>query len=40
MSSLSPVLDRLDADLDKSLARLFDLIRIKSISAATAYKAD
>ncbi|MBX3553318.1 MAG: M20/M25/M40 family metallo-hydrolase, partial [Pseudolabrys sp.] len=40
MSRISPVLDRLDADLDKSLARLFDLIRIKSISTDPAYKAD
>jgi acetylornithine deacetylase/succinyl-diaminopimelate desuccinylase-like protein len=34
---LSPVLDRLDADLDKSLDRLFDLLRIKSISTDPAY---
>lgn len=35
--SLSPVLERLDADLDKSLARLFDFVRIKSISTDPAY---
>ena len=34
---LSSVLDRLDADLDKSLERLFDLLRIKSISTDPAY---
>lgn len=34
---LAPVLDRLDADLDKSLARLFDFVRIKSISTDPAY---
>ena len=34
---LSFVLDRLDADLDKSLERLFDLLRIKSISTDPAY---
>ncbi len=38
--SLSPVLDRLDADLDKSLARLFDFVRIKSISTDPAYAGD
>ena len=30
---LQPVLDRIDADFDNSLARLFALLRIKSISA-------
>ena len=34
---LAPVLDRLDADLDKSLARLFDFVRIRSISTDPAY---
>jgi acetylornithine deacetylase/succinyl-diaminopimelate desuccinylase-like protein len=37
MSALAPVLDRLDADLDASLERLFSLIRIKSISTDPAY---
>ena len=32
-SSLPAVLDRIDADFDKSLERLFALLRIKSISA-------
>jgi acetylornithine deacetylase/succinyl-diaminopimelate desuccinylase-like protein len=40
MSAISPVLDRLDKDLDKSLDRLFDLVRIKSISTDPAYAAD
>jgi acetylornithine deacetylase/succinyl-diaminopimelate desuccinylase-like protein len=34
---LAPVLDRLDADLDKSLSRLFDFVRIRSISTDPAY---
>ena len=34
---LAPVLDRLDADLDKSLARLFEFVRIRSISTDPAY---
>ena len=34
---LAPVLDRLDADLDESLARLFDFVRIRSISTDPAY---
>jgi acetylornithine deacetylase/succinyl-diaminopimelate desuccinylase-like protein len=34
------VLARIDADLDLSLARLFDLIRIPSISTDPAYKGD
>ncbi len=34
---LAPVLDRLDADLDKSPARLFDFVRIRSISTDPAY---
>ncbi|KAB2956354.1 MAG: M20/M25/M40 family metallo-hydrolase [Rhizobiaceae bacterium] len=37
---LAPVLDRLDADLDKSLARLFDFVRIRSISTDPAYADD
>lgn len=40
MSAVSPVLDRLDQDLDRSLARLFDLLRIKSISTDPAFAAD
>lgn len=40
MSTLAPVLDRLDDNLDKSLARLFDFVRIKSISTDPAYAAD
>lgn len=35
---LSAVLDRIDADLDKSLERLFEFIRIPSISTDPAYK--
>ncbi len=38
--SLDTVLAHLDANLDKSLERLFDLLRIKSISTDPAYKAD
>lgn len=38
--SLTPVLDRLDASLDDSLARLFELLRLKSISTDPAFKAD
>ena len=37
---LPAVLDRIDADLDKSLERLFELIRIPSISTDPAYKDD
>ncbi len=37
---LAPVLDRLDADLDKSLARLFDFVRIRSISTDPAFAGD
>ncbi len=40
MSALAPVLDRLDADLDASLDRLFSLLRIKSISTDPAFRAD
>ncbi len=38
--SLDKVLSHLDANLDQSLDRLFDLLRIKSISTDPAYKAD
>jgi len=37
---LQPVLDRIDADFDHSLERLFALLRIKSISADPAFAAD
>ena len=37
---LQPVLDRIDADFDNSLARLFALLRIKSISADPAFAGD
>jgi acetylornithine deacetylase/succinyl-diaminopimelate desuccinylase-like protein len=36
--ALPAVLDRIDADLDKSLDRLFDFLKIKSISTDPAYK--
>ena len=36
--ALPAVLDRIDADLDKSINRLFDLVRIPSISTDSAYK--
>ena len=36
--ALSAVLDKIDADLDSSLARLFDFLRIQSISTDPAYK--
>jgi acetylornithine deacetylase/succinyl-diaminopimelate desuccinylase-like protein len=39
-SQLQKVLDRIDADFDKSLERLFALLRIKSISADQAFSAD
>ncbi len=39
-SSLPAVLDRIDADFDKSLERLFSLLRIKSISADPAFAGD
>src|SRR6195952_2409698 len=39
-SQLQPVLDRIDADFDNSLERLFSLLRIKSISADPAFAAD
>src|ERR1700675_3370462 len=37
---LQPVLDRIDADFDNSLERLFSLLRIKSISADPAFAGD
>jgi acetylornithine deacetylase/succinyl-diaminopimelate desuccinylase-like protein len=37
---LPAVLDRIDADLDQSLKRLFDFLRIKSISTDPAYRGD
>ncbi|MCC4246174.1 dipeptidase [Stappia indica] len=40
MSDLDRVLSRIDADFDSSLARLFDLVRIKSISTDPAFKSD
>ena len=40
MAGLNDVLARIDADLGASLERLFALLRIKSISADPAYKAD
>src|SRR3978361_1475032 len=39
-SQLQPVLDRIDADFDNSLERLFALLRIKSISADPAFARD
>jgi acetylornithine deacetylase/succinyl-diaminopimelate desuccinylase-like protein len=36
--ALPAVLDRIDADLDKSLDRLFEFVRIPSISTDSAYK--
>jgi acetylornithine deacetylase/succinyl-diaminopimelate desuccinylase-like protein len=39
MSHLDAVLARIDADLDRSLDRLFDLLRIPSISTDSAYAA-
>ncbi len=38
--SLDPVLDRIDSDLDAAIERLFDLLRIPSISTDPAFKAD
>jgi len=38
--SLDPTLARIDADLDQSLARLFDLVRIPSISTDPAFAKD
>ena len=37
-NALPAVLERIDADLDNSLDRLFDLVRIPSISTDSAYK--
>jgi acetylornithine deacetylase/succinyl-diaminopimelate desuccinylase-like protein len=39
-SQLQSVLDRIDADFDNALQRLFALLRIKSISADSAFAAD
>lgn len=39
-AQLQPVLDRIDADFDHSLERLFALLRIKSISADPAFAGD
>ena len=40
MSALAPVLDRIDADLESSLERLFSLLRIPSISTDPAFAKD
>src|SRR3954447_10324043 len=40
MSDLQPVLDAADQELDHSLSRLFEFLRIPSISADTAYDGD
>jgi len=40
MPDIAPVLDRLDADLDASLERLFALMRTRSISTDPAYAAE
>jgi acetylornithine deacetylase/succinyl-diaminopimelate desuccinylase-like protein len=40
MSALEPVLNTLDNNLDKSLERLFDLLKIKSISTDPAFKSE
>ncbi|MEZ5812678.1 MAG: M20/M25/M40 family metallo-hydrolase [Rhizobiaceae bacterium] len=40
MSKLEPVLDAIDANLDASLKRLFELLRIRSISTDPAYAAE
>ena len=37
--ALPAVLQKIDADLDQSLGRLFDFLRIQSISTDPAYKA-
>ncbi len=39
-AKLQPVLDHIDADFDNSLSRLFELLRIKSISADPAFAED
>ena len=36
--ALPAVLDKIDANLDQSLERLFDFLRIQSISTDLAYK--
>ncbi|MDW9829239.1 M20/M25/M40 family metallo-hydrolase [Sinorhizobium meliloti] len=40
MANITPVLERADANLPQSLERLFDLVRIKSISTDPAFKAE
>lgn len=40
MADITPVLERADANLPQSLERLFDLVRIKSISTDPAFKAE
>ena len=40
MSVLQTVLDRLDADLDHAVGRLFELVSIPSISTDPAYSAE
>ncbi|MDV7143170.1 M20/M25/M40 family metallo-hydrolase [Tropicimonas sp. TH_r6] len=37
---LAPVLDRIDSDLDASITRLMELLRIQSVSTDPAYKAE
>src|SRR5262249_31272659 len=39
MSQLDAVLDRIDSEFDKSLERLFALLRIQSVSTDPAYRA-
>lgn len=40
MSAIDPVLSSIDSNLDQSLERLFELVRIKSISTDPAFTAD
>ncbi|MCA1370572.1 M20/M25/M40 family metallo-hydrolase [Bradyrhizobium sp. BRP14] len=40
MADITPVLERADANLPNSLERLFDLVRVKSISTDPAFKAE
>jgi len=40
MSALAPVLETLDSNLDASLERLFELIRLKSVSTDPAFNGD
>ncbi len=40
MADITPVLERADANLPESLERLFDLVRIQSISTDPAFKAE